>query len=94
MANQDNTDETPVIATNGVEPDVENVPTMKELTGIKYVGMADVKRLEISDLESLGIESPKGDLVWSADNDFTVPASEINAATRDALLANKDFVVA
>ena len=99
-------DVTPVVAVNGATPDVsdavapsgetteENMPKMSELQGIKYVGMADVKSVTAYDLQSMGVEDPKGDLTWSADNGFIVPTSEFNAATRDKLLSNKDFVVA
>lgn len=99
-------DATPAIAVNGVEPDTsdaktaevhttnEDVPKMSELTGIKYVGVADVRSITAEDLQSLGDENPKGDLVWSAHNNFTVPTKDFSAATRDALLADPDFVAA
>lgn len=95
----------PVIAVNGVEPDVsdpkvgvettqDDVPKMSDLDGIRYVGMADSKTISQADLVSLGAEDPKGDLVWDASNGKVVPTKEFNAATRDALLALPDFVVA
>jgi hypothetical protein len=99
-------DVTPVIAVNGSTPDTsdaqvqtgettqEDMPKMAELQGIRYKGMADVKTITAYDLRQMGIEDAKGDLVFSKENDFTVKTSEFNAATRDALLSNKDFVVA
>lgn len=94
----------PVIAVNGKEPDTtvaapaesepSEVPKMAELDGIRYVGMADTKRLTKNDLVSLGVENPQSDLVWDASNGKVVPTKEFNAATRDVLLANSDFVVA
>jgi hypothetical protein len=100
-------DVTPVVAVNGSTPDTSDakvptgdttgetdVPTMHELAGIRYTGMADVKTITEYDLRQMGIEDPKGDLVFSAENGFTAKTSEFNAATRDALLANKDFTVA
>lgn len=94
----------PVIAVNGVEPDTKvdevegtdaaETPTMAELGGIRYIGMADTKTLTKQDLESLGAEEPKGDLSWDASNGKVVPTKEFNASTRDVLLAIPDFVVA
>ena len=95
----------PVIAVNGVEPDTNvadvegtdaaETPTMAELDGIRYVGMADVKTLTKQDLVSLGAEEPKGDLTWDAGNGKVVRTKEFNASTRDALLADsRNFVVA
>ena len=95
----------PVIAVNGVEPDVsepkasvettaEDTPKMSDLDGIRYVGMADSKTISKADLVSLGAEDPKGDLVWDAENGKVVPTKEFNASTRDVLLALPDFVVA
>lgn len=94
----------PVIAVNGIEPDIsdhkvdeatqDDVPKMSDLDGIRYVGMADSKTISQTDLVSLGAEDPKGDLVWDASNGKVVPTKEFNAATRDALLALPDFVVA
>lgn len=95
----------PVIAVNGKVPDTrapepeiatgfEDVPKMSELSGIRYVGMADSKTIRKADLISLGAEDPKADLVWDASNEKVVPTKEFNAATRDALLALPDFVVA
>ncbi len=96
----------PVIAVNGVEPDTsdpkstieyteDDVPTMAEIGGIRYIGMADSKTITKTDLEALGVENPKGDLVWNADNGKVVSAKEFNAATRDVLLKDtQNFVVA
>jgi hypothetical protein len=94
--------EAPVIAVNGVEPDVsdpvgpveDEIPNMSDLAGIRYVGMADVKVLTTNDLVAMGVAGgpPKGDLRWDASNGFIVQTGEFNAATRDVLLANKDFV--
>ncbi|QGH73974.1 hypothetical protein SEA_HIDDENLEAF_23 [Microbacterium phage Hiddenleaf] len=96
----------PVIAVNGVEPDTtapkssiehteDDVPKMSDLGGIRYVGMADSKTVTKADLEALGAEDPKGDLVWNADNGKVVPTKEFNAATRDVLLKDtRNFVVA
>lgn len=96
----------PVIAVNGASPDtteaaphpsettVEDAPRMSELAGIRYVGMADTRRISMLDLEALGVENPKQDLEWNSDNRKVVPTEQFNAATRDALLALPDFVVA
>ncbi len=95
----------PVIAVNGVEPDTQvatvegtdaaETPTMAELDGIRYIGMADTKTLTKQELESLGAEEPKGDLTWDASNGKVVPTKEFNASTRDVLLADsRNFVVA
>lgn len=96
-------DATPAISVNGEAPNTdapeaavqastEDVPKMSELTGIRYVGIADIRSLTTEDLESMGAENPKGDLEWSASNGKLVAASDINASTRDALLADPDFV--
>ena len=99
-------DVTPVIAVNGEAPNTEapasaevsktadDVPAMADLTGIRYTGYADARRLTKADLESLGVENPKGDLEWNAENGHIVPTEAFNAGTRDALLALPDFVVA
>ena len=103
--NVPSSDVQPVIAVNGVEPDTKvaevegadavETPTMAELGGIRYIGMADTKTLTKQDLESLGAEEPKGDLSWDASNDKIVPTKEFNASTRDVLLADtRNFVVA
>ncbi len=95
----------PVIAVNGVEPDVsdpksgaettgEDAPKMSDLSGIRYVGIANRKTISKADLVSLGAEDPKGDLVWDAENGKVVPTKEFNASSRDVLLALPDFVVA
>ncbi len=84
----------PVIAVNDAETAQDDTPNMAELDGIRYVGMADSKTISQADLVSLGVEDPKGDLVWDASNGKVVPTKEFNAATRDALLALPDFVVA
>lgn len=96
----------PVVAVNGVEPDTsepttsaaeetaEGAPKMAELVGIRYVGQANTRRISMEDLEVLGVENPKQDLEWTSDNGKVVPTEEFNAATRDALLALPDFVVA
>lgn len=94
----------PVIAVNGVEPDTSDpkvaegtaegdVPKMADLQGVRYTGFADVKLLTAQDLQSMGVDSPKGGLRWDASNGFTVGADQINAATRDVLAATKDFTV-
>ena len=72
----------------------EDIPKMSDIEGIRYVGMADHKTISQADLVSLGVEDPKGDLVWDASNGKAVPTKEFNAATRDTLLALPDFVVA
>lgn len=72
----------------------EDIPKMSDIEGIRYVGMADSKTISQADLVSLGVEDPKGDLVWDASNGKVVPTKEFNAATRDALLTLPDFVVA
>ena len=72
----------------------DDTPNMSDLDGIRYAGMADSKTISQADLVSLGVEDPKGDLVWDASNGKVVPTKEFNAATRDALLALPDFVVA
>lgn len=98
-------DVVPSVAVNGVEPDTsetsaeaaeptEDAPKMADLVGIRYVGMANTRKISMLDLEALGVENPKQDLEWNADNGKVVPTEEINAATRDALLALPDFVVA
>jgi hypothetical protein len=73
-------------------PPVETVPTMKDLLGVRYTGTANTRNLSQIDLERVGVES-KGDLVWSADNDWFVIADELNAATRDFLATQPDFRV-
>ena len=99
-------DTTPVIAVNGEAPNTDepkaappasagdettDIPKMAEMQGIRYTGMADVKRLSFADLEAISGAEAKGDLEWSADNGFIVPAKDFNASTRDALLALPGF---
>lgn len=94
--------EAPPITVNGQTPNTEvpdlptgtepgEMPKMAELEGIRYTGMADSKTLTAADLESLGVENPKGDLVWDDHNGKVVLTGEFNAATRDVLLADPDF---
>lgn len=97
-------DVTPVISVNGAEPDQSDpkgaevstvadgeVPKMSELTGIRYVGVADKKSFTTEDLQALGVEDPKEPLEWADWNGKVVETSQFNAATRDALLALPDF---
>jgi hypothetical protein len=89
----------PVVEAATATPDaaaevVEDAPRMADLSGIRYVGMANVRKITAMDLEKLGVENPKGDLEWNDSNNRVVRTEEFNAATRDALLALKDFVVA
>lgn len=86
----DNVDVEPT--TVAEDPEVDP-PKMADIRGVRYVGLSDVKRITKEDLESLGVENPKGDLEWSAQNGRFVVGSEINAATRDVLAAMPDFVV-
>lgn len=69
----------------------EEPPKMAELQGIRYTGMSDERHITTKDLESLGIENPKRDLSWTKANSHFIPASEINAATRDWLVSQSDF---
>lgn len=79
-------------STENIAPASEPVQA-SDPKGIRYVGMADVKVLLTEDLEAMGVDSPKGDLEWSANNDRFVPASEYNAATRDVLASDPNFLV-
>lgn len=83
-----NLDEAPPLAT----PITDEPPKMADLRGIRYIGKADRKTITVGDLVSLGIENPKGDLVWSSENSNFVLADEVNAATRDWLAKQPDFV--
>lgn len=64
----------------------------KDIKGIKYLGSADIKIFSAEDLVRLGAENPKGPLEWNPRNLHIVPSSEWNASTRDAVLADSDFV--
>lgn len=74
-------------------PDAETDkrPPLTALAGIRYTGGADHRGLTVADLETLGAESPKGDLAWSASSGNVVAISEMNASTVDALLASGEF---
>lgn len=96
-------DASPLVPVNGYVPNTASaemsetnepteIPKMAELKGIRYVGIADVKTLTANDLRSMGVEDPKGDLVWSDQNSKVTPTEEFNAATRDVLLSSPDFV--
>lgn len=64
----------------------------KDLTGIKYVGSADVKRLSVETLATLSIEAKQG-LRWDSQNDHTVDVKDVNAATLEYLRSQPDFLV-
>lgn len=96
-------EDAPAIAVNGVFPNTESpetkeaspdgeIPKMSEISAIRYVGMADVKILLTEDLVAMGVENPKGDLEWNQANGRRVSSDFFNAATRDALLANPNFL--
>jgi hypothetical protein len=70
----------------------EDVPTMKELKGVRYVGSADVKIFEVSDLAGVGVEVDEP-LTWHSGNGFFVDAKHLTAAARDFLATQTDFVV-
>lgn len=73
-------------------PVVERAP-MAELTGIRFASVATDRRvISAADLRKAGVE-PKNeeDLVWSRDNDFTIPITAVNAATLDTLIALPEF---
>lgn len=73
-------------------PVVERAP-MAELTGIRFeAGQTDRRIISAQSLRALGVE-PKNeeDLVWSRDNDFTIPIASVNAATLDNLIALPEF---
>lgn len=69
----------------------EAVPTMRELEGVRYIGTSNVREISAEALAGAGIEDAKGDLRWSSENEFFVPASDLNAATRDFLASQTDF---
>jgi hypothetical protein len=66
-------------------------PALSELTGIKYVGSSDRRTLSAAELTTAGVKDPKGDLEWTPENGFTVPISEVNAATADLLYSDTEF---
>jgi hypothetical protein len=68
------------------QPATSEVPSMKDLNGIKYTGYASERTISAADLKSAGIDHDK-DLVWNADNGFTVESKDLSAAVRDLLLA-------
>jgi len=74
------------------EPTVEEPVTApkRELTSVKYVGTADVKRITVADLAAQNVEA-KMDLRFDRDNDFTVSVKDMTAATLDYLRAQPDF---
>lgn len=80
-----------IAATVATEPDV---PKMSDLQGVRYVGTKDFKSFSAEELRSIGVE-PKDndDLAWFAGNSFFVKNDRINAATRDWLATQSDFVV-
>lgn len=62
-------------------------PPMAEITGVRFRhGQVDSFSLNTADLTSMGAQEPKGDLTWNVGNNWTVPISEMNASTVDALL--------
>lgn len=71
----------------------DETPTMADLKGVRYTGIADVRLLSVDDLRGVGVQNPKGDLEFSHENGHFVPASEINAETRDWFATQPDFVV-
>lgn len=75
---------------NIVDPEYsEKRPAMADLTGVKYETgpMVDQHTITVDQLSKLGIEKPQTDLVWSKANDWTVPITDLNAETLDALIA-------
>ena len=68
-------------------------PALSELTGIKFSGdMIDRRAISAADLRRLGAEPrDEEDLVWSAENDFIVPISQLNASTVDRLITIPGF---
>ena len=82
----------PVFGADVNEKDLEGRrPPMKELTGVKYSGVADRKIFTTADLEKLGAENAQTNLEWSADNGFVVPITDLNASTVDALIKLPGF---
>ena len=74
------------------EPSTERA-TMAELSGIRFAsGSVDRRVMTAAGLRSVGVE-PKSedDLIWSRDNDFTVPIDAVNAATVDLLISLPGF---
>lgn len=69
----------------------EKRPAMKNLKGVQYSGMADERRVTVDDLKRIGVEDPQTDLVWNRANGFLVPATDLNAATVDALIELPGF---
>ena len=82
-----------VVSGGNAADDVVEVDTgvhLKDITGVRYLGRADVKSLAQRDLQNAGIEA-KGDLVWNSSNDWFIDKSEINADTLHYLAAQSDF---
>lgn len=79
------------------QPSEEKVdrPPMRQMAGLQYNGIADVKRFTSADLRKLGVQTVKSetDLVWSRSNGFFVSVSDVNAETVDAILKLPGFSV-
>lgn len=78
------------VAPTEPEPAPE-VPKMADLKGVRYIGNADVKIFEVSDLESVGVPATEP-LTWRGPGSF-VEAKDLTAAARDFLATQPDFVV-
>lgn len=78
-------------------PDVEDVkrPPLRDLESIKYTGSAqtDERHITVENLQAAGVETPEGlkDLVFNAENGFSVPVKDLNAKIVDFLLAHDGF---
>lgn len=84
--------DSPSEPTTTIEPDAERAP-MAELSSIRFnSGSVDIRVISAFGLRSVGVE-PKSedDLVWSRDNDFSLPISAVNAATVDLLISLPGF---
>ena len=71
------------------EDEAPKIP-MKDLTGIQYIGSADIKSFTALDLGRVGVVDPKGDLRWDSQNDHTVAISDVNASTLEYLRSQPD----
>lgn len=73
------------------EPEVDNTVHLKDTSGVRYIGTADRKILTVRDLVAVGVQEPKGDLVWKKGQ--ALSTDEFNAATLHYLAAQSDFRV-
>lgn len=91
MASKNTPEPTPEPAVAATEETAVERPPVKEITGVEYIGRADVKRISAADLAKATGVTIDEDLEWSAVNGRVVPKTNLNAELLDWFASQPDF---